>query len=414
MLIELLGWGSLVIAASLAALAINAVAPIRRSRVLLLPSFLAGTLLAETSVFILPLLLAGLGLAAWFGEPRGWAGWLSLGFSGLATALLLGQLISSIRTTATLHRDVPEFSRDRRLPWARILWPFPYRLSQQRVTRGIEFARVSGQRLRLDVYHPPKTFEGPRPAVVHVHGGGWVVGSRTEQGIPLMALLSDRGHVCFNVSYRLSPGATWPDHLVDVKRAIAWVREHAEEYGVDPAFVTIIGGSAGGHITAMVGLTQGDPALQPGFEDADCSVQAAVPMYAVFDLTNVKKRHAPGFHSMLIEPLFLKAFYEDEPERFEEASPIHRVHTNAPPFFVVHGSRDSMVPLEDAKDFVTELRAVSDNPVRFTTVPGAHHSFDLLVSLRSLPVIEAIGDWLDDRIARQRPDASPPAPTSLD
>lgn len=402
MLIELLGWALLLAAASLAALALNAFKPIRGSRILLLPSFLAGTLLAETSVFILPLLLAGLGVAAWFGEPRGWTGWLSLGLAGLATALLMGQLVSSARATSTLHRDVPEFSRDRRLPWARILWPFPYRFSQHRVSRGIEFARVAGQRLRLDVYHPPQSFKKPRPAIVHVHGGGWVVGSRTEQGIPLMALLSDRGYVCFNVSYRLSPGATWPDHLTDVKRAIAWVREHAEDYGVDPSFITIIGGSAGGHITAMCGLTQGDTSLQPGFEDADCSVQAAVPMYAVFDLTNVKKRHAPGFHSMLIEPLFLKAFFEDEPERFEDASPIHRVHTDAPPFFVVHGGSDSMVPVDDAKDFVTELRAVSRNPVRFTIVPGAHHSFDLLVSLRSLPVIEAIGDWIDHQVELQK------------
>lgn len=395
MLREVLGWALLGGAVALAGFAVNAAWPIRRSRYLLIPSFLAGTLWAETSAFILPLLLAGGGVAAWFGEPRTAPAWLALSLLGLASVLLLGQLASSLRTTATLHADVPEFSRDRRLPWARILWPFPYRLSKARVTRGIEFARVAGQRLRLDVYHPPASFEGPRPAIVHVHGGGWVVGSRLEQGIPLMALLSDRGYVCFNVSYRLSPGATWPEHLVDIKRAIAWVREHAEAYGVDPEFLTIMGGSAGGHLTAMVGLTQDEPALQPGFEDADCSVQAVVPLYAVFDLTNRKGRHAPGFHSMLIEPLMLKAFFDEEPERFEAASPLYRVHADAPPFFVVHGSRDSMVPLGDAKDFVQALRDVSNNPVRFTVVPGAHHSFDLLVSLRSLPVIEAIGDWLD-------------------
>ncbi len=402
MLGELIGWGLLAVAASLVGLTVNAFRPIRRSRVLLVPSFLAGTLLAETSTFILPLLLAGAALSASLGQPQSAPGWLTLLLAGIASVLLVGQLTSALRTTATLRADVPEFSKDRRLPWARILWPFPYRLSKARVTRGIEFARVAGQRLRLDVYHPPSTFEGPRPAVVHVHGGGWVVGSRTEQGIPLMALLSDRGHVCFNVSYRLSPGATWPDHLIDVKRAIAWVREHAEEYGVDPSFITIIGGSAGGHITAMVGLTQGDISLQPGFEDADCSVQATVPLYAVFDLTDAQKRHAPGFHSMLVEPLLIKAFFADEPERFEDASPIHRVCSNAPPFFVVHGSRDSMVPIEDAQDFVAALRAVSHNQVRFTIVPGAHHSFDLLVSLRSLPVIEAIGDWIDAQFELQR------------
>ncbi|MCR9163670.1 MAG: alpha/beta hydrolase fold domain-containing protein [Nannocystaceae bacterium] len=395
MLRELLGWALLAIALGLAALAFNAVRPIRRSRVLLLPSFLAGTLLAETSVFILPLALAAAGFTVWLGEPRTAPVWLALTLTGLAAVLLVGQVVSSLRTKATLHADVPEFGRDRRLPWRRLLWPFPYRFSKRRVTRGVEFARVAGQRLRLDVYHPPASVRGPRPAVIHVHGGGWVVGSRAEQGIPIMALLSDRGYVCFNISYRLSPGATWPEHVVDVKRAIAWVRENADAYGVDPSFITIIGGSAGGHLTAMAALTQDDVTLQPGFEDADCSVQAAVPLYAVFDLTDVKGRHAPGFHSMLVEPLLLKAFYEEEPERFAAASPIHRVRPDAPPFFVIHGSRDSMVPLGDAEDFVAALREVSEAPVRFTVVPGAHHSFDLLVSLRSLPVIEAIGDWID-------------------
>ncbi len=411
MLIELLGWGLFLIAASLAGLALNALKPIRRSRVLLVPSFLAGTLLAETTVFILPLLLAGLGVAAWFGEPRGLAGALALSLTGLAAALLTGQLLSSIRTTATLRRDLPEFSRERRIPWIRLLLPFPYRFSKKRVTRRVEFARVAGQRLRLDVYHPPASFTGPRPALIHVHGGGWVVGSRNEQGIPIMALLSDRGYVGFNVSYRLSPGATWPEHLIDVKRAIAWVREHAQEYGVDPSFITIVGGSAGGHLTAMVGLTQGDLTLQPGFEDADCSVQAVVPLYAVFDLTDVQARHAPGFHALLIEPLVLKAFFDEEPERFERASPIHCVNANAPPFFVIHGASDSMVPVEDAKDFVQSLRKVSRNPVRFTIVPGAHHSFDLLVSLRSLPVIEAIGDWLDAQLASSPSSDSSDLPT---
>lgn len=399
MLRALLGWAFLALAVGLTALALNAVRPIKRSRVLLLPSFLAGTLLAETSVFILPLVLAAAGVTMWLGEPKTAPGWLALGLTGLAGLLLVSQVVSSLRTTATLHADVPEFTRDRRLPWRRLLWPFPYRLSKSRVTRGVEFARVAGQRLRLDVYHPPASTEGPRRAVIHVHGGGWVVGSRTEQGIPIMALLSDRGYVCFNISYRLSPGATWPEHVVDVKRAIAWVRENADTYDIDPSFITIIGGSAGGHLTAMTALTQDDRSLQPGFEEADCSVQAAVPLYAVFDLTNVKGRHAPGFHSMLIEPLMLKAFYDEEPERFEAASPIHRIRPDAPPFFVVHGSRDSMVPLGDAKDFVAALREVSEAPVRFTVVPGAHHSFDLLVSLRSLPVIEAIGDWIDHQVS---------------
>ncbi|MEM6289916.1 MAG: alpha/beta hydrolase [Myxococcota bacterium] len=403
MLIELLGWGLLLAAVVTAVLAINAVSPIRRSRVLLLPSFLAGTLFAETSAFVLPALLATTGAAVWLGEPRSLPARGALMLAGVIGLMLLGQLVSSLRVTATLKRTLPEFDPDRARGWLRVLLPFPYRLSRRRVTRGVEFARVGGQHLRLDVYHPPTTFEGRRPAVVHVHGGGWVVGSRAEQGVPIMALLSDRGYVGFNVSYRLSPAATWPEHLIDVKRAIAWVREHADEYGVDPSFVAIIGGSAGGHLTAMAGLVQHDPALQPGFESADTSVQAAIPLYAIYDLTNAKRRHVPGFHRMLVEPLVLKAFADDEPARFEQASPLHRVHADAPPFFVIHGSRDSLAPLADAEDFVTLMQKTSNAPVRFSVIPGAHHSFDLLVSLRSLPVIEAMGDWLDRQRAPKKP-----------
>ena len=94
------------------------------------------------------------------------------------------------------------------------------------------------------------------------------------------------GWVGFNIDYRLSPAATFPDHLVDVKRAIAWVREHAAEYGADPDFVCLTGGSAGGHLCALAALTADDPAYQPGFEDADTSVAAAVPFYGVYDLTD--------------------------------------------------------------------------------------------------------------------------------
>jgi len=280
--------------------------------------------------------------------------------------------------------------------WWRLLVPFPLRVGGPRVTRNVEFARVAGQRLRLDVYHAQGRAPGERaPAVIHVHGGGWTVGDKREQGVPLMAVASDRGFVGFNVNYRLSPGATWPEHLVDVKRAIAWVRAHADEYGVDPSFIAIAGGSAGGHLATMVGLTAHDPTLQPGFESADTSVAAVASFYGIYDLTNASQRHVPGFLGTLVEPLVVKAFYEDEPERFAAASPVHRMREDAPPFFVIHGDRDTLAPLEDARDFVTELRRVSDQPVLFAEVRGAQHSFDFFVSPRSLPVLEGVCEFFE-------------------
>ena len=115
---------------------------------------------------------------------------------------------------------------------------------------------------RLPASRPP----GRRPTLLQIHGGAWIVGSKNEQGIPLMLHLAARGWVCVSANYRLSPRATFPDHLVDVKRAIAWIREHGAEYGANPDFLVVTGGSAGGHLAALVALTANDPEYQPGFE----------------------------------------------------------------------------------------------------------------------------------------------------
>ena len=89
--------------------------------------------------------------------------------------------------------------------------------------------------------------------LVYIHGGAWVIGDKREQGIPMMHELVQRGWVCVAINYRLSPKATWPDHIVDCKRAVAWVREHIAEYGGDPSFIAVSGGSAGGHLSCPAG-----------------------------------------------------------------------------------------------------------------------------------------------------------------
>src|SRR5215208_2692760 len=182
--------------------------------------------------------------------------------------------------------DVPRFPR------SHVLFPFLMnRRKGVRHERGVVYARHGALPLKLDVYLPDERSSERRPAVVQVHGGGWVAGTRKQQGIPLLNHLAANGWVSFNVNYRLSPYATWPEHAVDVKRAIAWVREHAEEYGVDPNFIALAGGSAGGHICAFVALTADDRSLQPGFEDADTSVAAAVPFYGVYDMLDEDALH---------------------------------------------------------------------------------------------------------------------------
>ena len=276
-------------------------------------------------------------------------------------------------------------------------------------TRGVKFAEVDGTRLRLDVYRPAD--DDPHddvlhPGVIQVHGGGWLAGSRFEQGIPLLNHLASIGWIGFNIDYRLSPQATFPDHIVDVKRAIAWVHENAADLGVDPEMICITGGSAGGHLTALAALTQNDPAYQPGFEEADTSVAAAVPFYGVYDLTDANGFYYPELREYVFERIVLKQPFAEAEELYRSGSPLFRIHEGAPPMLVIHGERDTLVPVEDARHFVERLREVSRSGVRYVELPGAEHAFDLWPSERTARISEGIGRFLT-AIAAERGKAPP-------
>ena len=276
-----------------------------------------------------------------------------MGFA-LGGALVLGEAAlgrlgwQSLRSAAGVREQLAELEppadeRRSRFPRRELaLPPLMLRPRDVRHVRAVEYARDGDHPLLLDVYLPEEPAPaGPRPAIVQVHGGGWIAGTRSEQGIPLLNHLARHGWVGFNIDYRLSPRATFPDQVVDVKRAIAWVREHAAEYGADPDFVCLTGGSAGGHLCALAALTPGDPDFQPGFEDADTAVAAAVPFYGLYDLTDPEGIYYPELVEWVLERHVFKARLDDEPERFRAASPVHRVHAEAPPFLVLHGERDT-------------------------------------------------------------------------
>jgi acetyl esterase/lipase len=262
----------------------------------------------------------------------------------------------------------------------------PMAFSDPEVTRVVDVPYSDGHpRHRLDVYHRVDKPSGC-PTLLQVHGGGWVIGDKREQGRPLMLALAKRGWVCFAPNYRLSPKATFPDHLVDVKRALAWVREHGAAYGADPGFVVLTGGSAGGHLSALAALTQDDPAYQPGFEDADTSVQGCVPYYGVYDIAGTSKA-ARMRNRALMAKLVLKT---RDPEAYVKASPVEQAHDGAPAFFVIHGRNDTLAPVEEARLLVQRLRAVSDQPVLYLELPGTQHAFDAFPSIRSDHVVRAV------------------------
>jgi acetyl esterase/lipase len=279
------------------------------------------------------------------------------------------------------------------IDWRQILLPFPMRHPDVERVRDIRYTRVAGRDLKLDIYRHrsrPKMC----PTLLQIHGGAWVIGNKNQQGIPLMLQMAARGWVCVSVDYRLSPHATFPDHLVDLKRAVQWIREHGADYGANPNFLVATGGSAGGHLCALLALTANEPEYQPGFEAVDTAVQGCVAFYGVYDFTDRYGLHPHEGLAQLLERQVMKAARHEASEAYEKASPMSRVHAEAPPFFVIHGDLDTLVPVGEARHFVEQLRQTSSNPVVYAEVPGAQHAFEIFPSLRTTFVIHGVERFL--------------------
>lgn len=251
-----------------------------------------------------------------------------------------------------------------------------------------------GRKNMLDIWRRPDLDDdGRAPVLLQVPGGAWMLGSKRGQAHPLLSHLAELGWVCVSINYRLSPRSTWPDHIVDVKRAIAWTKRHIAEYGGDPDWIAISGGSAGGHLCSLAALTGNDPQFQPGFEDADTRVRAAVPFYGVYDFT----RDDDSLHPQLVPVLQSYVFKQSRrrfPDIYRAASPITYVSPDAPPFFVLHGRNDSLIPVQQARDFTARLRELSNQPVVYAELPYAQHAFDIFGSARARHAAVAVEQFL--------------------
>jgi acetyl esterase/lipase len=245
----------------------------------------------------------------------------------------------------------------------------------------------------LDIWRRHDMAPGRRaPVLIQVPGGAWAVNGKRGQAYTLMTRMAELGWICVSIDYSKSPRSTFPAHLIDVKRAIAWVRENIADYGGDPDFIAITGGSAGGHLASLAALTPNDPTFQPGFEDADTTVQAAVPYYGVYDFTNAETMHE--LMLPFLEQFVMRARYNETPERFEAASPITYVHNQAPPFFVLHGEKDELVPCSQARTFCAAMRDAGAPTVAYAELANAHHAFDILSTVRSRLAANAVADFL--------------------
>ena len=386
-----------------AALTANAVRPVPGLRVAI-PSMVAGWLTSELAPHLLALTTADAVREATRPRPDRRALVLA-GGSAVALAAMVAQstrakqhvdraLVEALGADYRDHLSATDTDVDLGAPLRQLAVPFRVVDDEVEVLKDIAYDAEHGKRGLLDVYRPRDGVE-KAPVLLQVHGGGWTIGDKEHQGIPLMLHMAARGWVCVAINYRLSPRDAFPAHLVDVKRAIAWVREHGASYGADPSFLALTGGSAGGHLAALAALTPNDPEYQPGFEHVDTSVQAAAPHYGVYDFAGlIGTKRSEQMRDLFLGPRVLFKDPRAELTEFEKASPLARVNADAPPFLVIHGSTDSLVEVAQARAFVEALRRVSRQPVAYAELPGTQHAFDVFPSIRSAHVVRGVDRFL--------------------
>ena len=275
-------------------------------------------------------------------------------------------------------------------------WLHPFRMARTgvKVHRNISYGEA-GKRNLLDVYEPIEPREGGFPVLLQIHGGGWMIGEKQQQALPLMYHLAQRGWLCVACNYRLSPKDAFPAHIIDVKKTLAWIREQASDYGGNADFLAITGGSAGGHLSSLAALTANRVEWQPGFEEVDTSVSAAVPFYGVYDfLDRDNIRGSMSMEDMLADKV-LQCRPADNEQLWQAASPINHVRADAPPMFVIQGTHDSLVWVEEARSFVAAAAAASDQVVAYAELPGAQHAFEVFHSVRTDHTVNAVTDFLE-------------------
>jgi acetyl esterase/lipase len=247
----------------------------------------------------------------------------------------------------------------------------------------------------LDVWRPKELPAQPAPVLIFLPGGAWVHGGRILQGYALMSHFAELGWVCLSIDYRVAPNHPWPQHITDVKTAIAWARANVDKFGGDRNFVAVAGTSAGGHLAALAGLTPNDPEFDAKLpEGSDTSVDAVVGIYGRYDWEDRSTVERARFVDFL-ERVVVKRKIAKRPEIFRKASPIARAHADAPPFLVVHGSGDTVIPVQQARDFVEKLQTVSRSVVSYVELPGAGHGFDMTDGARTGSAATAIGLFLN-------------------
>ena len=245
------------------------------------------------------------------------------------------------------------------------------RSSAQSVHNDIEYARIGERSLKLDL-HLPKTTNPP--LIVYVHGGAWRAGSKSD--VPIVKLL-DHGFAISSVDYRLSTEAVFPAQVHDIKAAIRFLRSTAATYHLDVTRVGIVGSSAGGHLAALVGVTNHHPELEGKVGDhldQDSGVQCIVSLYGASNLTSILSQSTPFGLKMRVPALqlLLGGVPEEKPALARLASPIFHLDANDPPLLLIHGDADPQMPPAQSQELAAGYEAFK-LPGQLILMPGSKH-----------------------------------------
>lgn len=252
------------------------------------------------------------------------------------------------------------------------------------VTPNVEYGKGGGRALKLDIVQPKEQPKHPMAAIIYIHGGGWSGGTK-EAGLPLCTYLAQRGYFCATIEYRLTGEAIWPAQIEDCKCAVRWMRAHAKEYNIDPNRIGVTGASAGGHLVALLG-TSGDAKMlegKGGWEQYSSRVNAVCDWFGPVDLLwyyeNAKD-------SVLLSDVFKDKAGQDvlsklvggpfweRPGLCRQASPLSYVSKDDPPFLIMQGDKDPIVPMVHSQMLDTALTKAGVNS-KLIIMKGAGHGF---------------------------------------
>ena len=245
--------------------------------------------------------------------------------------------------------------------------------AQEPTLPNVEYARVDGQPLLLDLYLAPAA-EAPTPLIIWVHGGAWRAGSKAD--VPIQALVA-RGFSIASVDYRLSPVARFPAQVHDIKAAIRFLRAHAEKHHFDPQRFVIAGSSAGGHLAALVGVSNGHKELEGTVGQhlsVSSDVQAIVSFFGASNLETILAQSTPHGLSVRVPALqlLLGGQPKDQPELAKLASPVTHVDDHDPPLLLIHGDQDPQMPIDQSHELEGAYQKVQ-RPCQFEVIHhGAH------------------------------------------